>query len=167
MARSRARGVEESAAGAAGAIHFGLCQLLHAFGVVDAFVAVVVDESRPATPKADDAVSFAQRADRYRPDCWIETGDVAAAGENRNCRFVIRHAPKLSRKQAVYEKGQLLRLDHSLHAVFVYQLQRALPAFSQNLDVCRVGLAADHKSSPHLRGPEFYIRSPLRTHQTQ
>src|SRR5258706_4326700 len=119
--------MEESAAGAAGAIHFGLCQLLHAFGVVDAFVAVVVDESRPATPKADDAVSFAQRADRDRPDCRIETGDVPASGENRNCRFVIRHAPKLSRRQAVYEKGQLLRLYHSLHAVFVYQPQACSP----------------------------------------
>jgi hypothetical protein len=167
MTWPRPRGMEKSPTRATGAIHLGLRQLLNAFGVIDALVAVVVDESRPPAPKPYDAVPLAQRANRYCPDCRIETGDVAAAGENRNCRFVIRHAPKLSRKRVVDEKGLFLRLDHSLHTVLVYQLQRALPAFSQYLDVRRVGLAADHKSSPHPRGPEFYIRSPVRTHQAQ
>jgi len=43
VAWPRSRGMEESAAGAAGAIHDGLRELLHAFGVVGAVVAVVVD----------------------------------------------------------------------------------------------------------------------------
>jgi hypothetical protein len=59
MAWPRSRGVQESAAGATGAIYFGLRQLLHAFGIVDALLSVVVDESGPASPQADDAVPFA------------------------------------------------------------------------------------------------------------
>ena len=94
VAWPRSRGVEESAARAAGAIHDGLRELLHAFGVVGAVVPVVVDESRPTAPNADNAVTFAQRADRDRPDRRIETGDVAAAGENRDCWLVPRHGSK-------------------------------------------------------------------------
>src|SRR5213593_2102914 len=94
MARSRPRGVEESAAGAAGAIYFGFRQFLHAFGVVGARLAVVVDESRPTPPNAHDAVVFAQRADGDRPDRRIETGDVPAPGENCDSPFAS-HTSKL------------------------------------------------------------------------
>src|SRR6267143_777756 len=104
--------MEESAPGAASAIHFGFRQLLHTFGVVGAIVPIVVDESRPPSPNADNAVTFAQRANRDRPDCWIETGDVAAAGENRDC-LITRHAFKIiaeagrssERSQERYNRG--------------------------------------------------------------
>ena len=80
MAWPRARGVQESPAGSTGAIHFGLRQLLHIIGIVGAVFGIVVDQSRPTTSNADDAISFAQRAHRDRPDRRIETRDVAAAG---------------------------------------------------------------------------------------
>ena len=91
MARPGSRRVQKSAAGAAGAIHDRFRQLLHAFGVVGAVASIVIDEPRPSAPDANDAIAFAQRADRDRPDCGIETGDVAAAGEDRDRSFISRH----------------------------------------------------------------------------
>jgi len=83
--------VEEGAASATGTIHFRLRQLLHTFGIVGALLSVVADESGQASTEADDAVAFAQCADRDRSDRGIETGNVAAAGENRDC-LLFRHA---------------------------------------------------------------------------
>src|ERR1700693_3802623 len=92
-ARPGSRGVQESAPGAAGAIHDGLRELLHVFGIVGALVPIVINESRPPAPNSDYAVPLAQRADRDRTDRRIETGDVSAPGENRDC-LVARHASK-------------------------------------------------------------------------
>src|SRR5258705_12456176 len=82
------RGVQKSAAGSAGTIYLRLCQLLHTFGIVGALLPVVVDESGPPRPEADDAVAFAQRADRDGSDRGIETGNVTTAGENRDCSLL-------------------------------------------------------------------------------
>ena len=91
MARSRTRGVKESAAGSTGPIDVGLREHLYVVGIVGVLVATVIDKARPTAPNADDAVPFAQRANRDRPDRRVETGDVAAAGEDRDC-LVARHA---------------------------------------------------------------------------
>jgi len=45
-------------------------------------------------PDSHDAVTFAQCANCNRPDRRIETGDVTAAGEDRNRFLVVRHARK-------------------------------------------------------------------------
>ena len=47
-------------------------------------------------PNADDAVPVSQRANRDRADRWIETGDVTAAGQDRDCAFA--HGGKKIRK---------------------------------------------------------------------
>src|SRR5712672_2423146 len=88
MTWPRTRGVQKSAAGSAGTIYLRLCQLLHTFGIVGALLPVVIDESGPPFPEADDAVAFAQRADRDRSYRGIETGNVTTAGENRDCSLL-------------------------------------------------------------------------------
>src|SRR5205807_4681355 len=56
--------------------------------VVGAFVARVVDQSAPTVTDADDLIAVAQRANRDGADGGIETGDVAAAGEDADCAFI-------------------------------------------------------------------------------
>ncbi len=77
-----ARGVEESAAGAAGAVDDIFGEQLEVIGVVGILVADDVDEAAPAAAQADDLVAFADRADGDGADGGIEAGDVASAGEN-------------------------------------------------------------------------------------
>src|SRR6202162_2123124 len=120
VARPGSRGVQESAAGAAGAIHDGLRELLHVFGIVGAVVPIVINESRPPAPNSDDAVPFAQRADRDRPDRRIETGDVATAGENRDC-LVARHASK-----TIVDAG---RLSKQISLIFTRHRTRGAASF--------------------------------------
>src|SRR4029079_3509190 len=101
MTGARTRCVEESAASAAGAIYDRFRQLLHVVGVVGASVATVVDESRPAASNSDNPISFAQCANGDCSDRRVQSGDVAAAGEDRD-RFVIaRHGRKASAFLAV------------------------------------------------------------------
>src|SRR2546425_8304065 len=47
-------------------------------------------------PNPDDPVPVSQCANRDRADRWIETGDVAAAGQDRDCAFA--HGGKKIRK---------------------------------------------------------------------
>src|SRR6266404_1466801 len=74
--------MEESAAGASGAIDdfFGKDQII--FGVVVGFVAHHFDQAAPTVAEADDLIAFAERAESDAADCGVEAGDVAAAGEN-------------------------------------------------------------------------------------
>jgi len=88
--------VKECPTCAAGAIHDRFGQLLDVLGIVDAFIAVEVDESRPSTSYADDSVSFAKRANGDCSDCGIEAWDVAAPGENPNRSLVACHARKVA-----------------------------------------------------------------------
>src|ERR1700747_686792 len=74
--------MEESTAGAPGAIDnfFGKDQII--FGVIVGFVAHHFDQAAPTVAEADDLVAFAERAASNTADRGIEAGDVAAAGEN-------------------------------------------------------------------------------------
>ncbi len=92
VAWTGSRCVKERPAGAAGAIHDRLRQLLHILGIVDPLVAVVVDESCPPAADTYDAVSLAQRPDCDRSYRRIETGDVTAPGKDRDSSLIACHS---------------------------------------------------------------------------
>src|SRR2546426_8352248 len=73
--------------GSAGAVHdrFGERQSL--FAVVRAFFAGIVDQTAPAVANADDLIAVAQCANRDGTDGGIETGNVAAPGEDADGAF--------------------------------------------------------------------------------
>jgi hypothetical protein len=58
-----------------------------------------------------------------------------------------------------------LRLDQLLPPVSVAQLHGSAGTFRQNLNVGRVGCAADEQSRPSLRGTDLNVGSPLRSDQ--
>src|SRR5438093_1292275 len=76
---------EGGGGGSSGPIHGRFGELLDVLAVVRVLVRDVVDEPGPAAPDAHDAISFAQCADRNRAYGRVESGDVAAAGQDRNC----------------------------------------------------------------------------------
>ena len=77
-----ARGVEEGASGAAGAVDDVFGEELEVVCVVGIFVADDVDEPSPAAAQADDLVAFADGANGDGADCGVEAGDIAAAGQD-------------------------------------------------------------------------------------
>ena len=83
--------MEKGAAGPRRRIDDGLVELLHALAVVGPLVAIVIDEARPPTADANDTISLAQGTDGNRADRRIETGDVAAAGQNGYRSLAVRH----------------------------------------------------------------------------
>src|SRR5678815_4209495 len=89
------RCVEECSASAARAIYNRFGEVRDTLGVVGAMSSVIVDKSGPAATNSDDAITFAQRANGDCPDCGIETGHVAAAGQDCDRAFSTRHAFKL------------------------------------------------------------------------
>ena len=93
VTRSGARRMKEGAARAPGAIDDGFGEDLDVLAVVGFRVADVVDEPRPTAPDADDAVSLAEGANGDRADRRIETGHIAAAGENGDRALFGRHVP--------------------------------------------------------------------------
>src|SRR5690242_497140 len=95
MARPRARGMEEGAAGAAGAIDDRLGELLHAFRVVGALLSTVIDEPCPSASDSDDAIAFTQCSDGDCPDGRVEPRNVSASGEDGN-GFLGRHGAEIS-----------------------------------------------------------------------
>src|SRR5207237_10922800 len=78
---------QERAAGAPGAVDGGVREGLDVLAVVGFRVAHVVDEPAPPAPDTHDLVSVAQRANRDRADGGVQTGNVAAAGQNRDRAF--------------------------------------------------------------------------------
>ena len=74
-------------AGAASAVDDRFRERLHVLAVVDVGVAHVVHQPPPAAPDAHHLVAVAQRPNCDRPDGGIETGDVSAAGQNRDRTF--------------------------------------------------------------------------------
>src|SRR5207249_640932 len=87
MTRPHARGVEERAAGAAGAIHGRFGERENLLAVVRALFPRVVDQAAPTVTNADHFVAVAEGTNRDGADGGIETGDVAAAGEDANRTF--------------------------------------------------------------------------------
>ena len=68
------RGMQERAAGPAGAVDNLLGQLLYAVAVVGLRVRDQVDQPGPAAPDADDPVALAQGPDGYGPDRRVRPG---------------------------------------------------------------------------------------------
>src|SRR5207247_2673653 len=85
--RPHSRRVEERAAGAAGTIDDRLGERENLLAVVSALVPRVVDQAAPAMTNADDLVAVAEGANRDGADGGIETGDIAAAGEDADSAF--------------------------------------------------------------------------------
>ena len=74
--------MQESAAGAAGAIDELFGEALIVVAVVVLRVADHVDEAGPSAAQADDFVAFAQCANGDGADGRIEAGNIAASGKN-------------------------------------------------------------------------------------
>ena len=77
-----ARGMEKGTTGAAGAIDDFFVEKKKIVGVVVVLFADHVDEASPAVANADDLIAFANGAKSDSADSWVETGNVAASGEN-------------------------------------------------------------------------------------
>lgn len=95
VARACSRRMKEGSTRSAGAIHYRFGQILNAFGIIRAVAAIVIDQPGPAASNTDYTITLAQCTDGNRSDCGIETGDVAAAGENCNRAFNGRHSTNL------------------------------------------------------------------------
>src|SRR6267143_2157684 len=81
-ARVGTRGVQESTAGATGAIDDVFGEQLEILRVVVGFVAHHFNQTAPSVAEADDLIALAERAERDAANRGIEAGDVAASGEN-------------------------------------------------------------------------------------
>src|SRR6266852_1670248 len=74
--------VQESASGASSSIDNRLGKVQKVVTVIEIFVPYHFDQPGPAVANADDAVTFAQGAERDRPDGGVQTGDITASGED-------------------------------------------------------------------------------------
>src|SRR6266851_1837399 len=83
-----ARRMEKSAAGAAGTINGLIVEEEEIVGIVVILLADNIHESGPAVANADDLMAFAQCAKRDATDGGIETGNVAASGEDADDAFL-------------------------------------------------------------------------------
>src|SRR5712692_1270724 len=82
-----AGGMEEGAAGAAGAIDYIFGEKLEVVRVVVVFVANHVHEAAPAAADADYLIAFAKRAEGHGADSGVEAGYVSASSEDSNDAF--------------------------------------------------------------------------------
>jgi len=82
-----ARGMEKRAAGAAGAIDDFFVQQNKVVGVVAILFADHVHEPGPAVANADNLIALAQSAERDATNRRVQTGYVAASGEDANNTF--------------------------------------------------------------------------------
>src|SRR6267143_2109659 len=82
-----ARGMEKGAAGAAGAIDDFLVQQNKVVRIVVILFADHVHEPGPAVANADDLITLAQGAECDATNRGVQTGNVAASGENANDTF--------------------------------------------------------------------------------
>ncbi len=74
--------MEKGAAGAAGTIDGLFVEKEEIVGIVVILLADHIHEAGPAVANADDLVTFAQGAQSDAADGWVETGNVAASGED-------------------------------------------------------------------------------------
>src|SRR6266851_9415233 len=74
--------MEEGATGAAGAVDDFFVEEKEVVGVVEILLASHVDEPGPAVANADNLIAFAQCAESDAADGGIETGNIAASGED-------------------------------------------------------------------------------------
>src|SRR5438876_1706704 len=77
-----ARGMEKSAASAAGAIDNFFVEKKEVVGVVVVLFSDHIDEARPPVTNADNLIAFPNGAKSNAADRWIETGNVTASGED-------------------------------------------------------------------------------------
>src|SRR5260370_9406742 len=77
-----ARRMEKGAAGAAGAIDGFFVEEEEIVGIVVILLADHIHEAGPAVANADDLITFAQSAKSDPADGGVETGNVAAPGED-------------------------------------------------------------------------------------
>src|SRR5216683_192835 len=74
--------MEKGATGAASAIDDFLVKEEEVVGVVEILFADHINEASPAVANADDLIAFAQCAESDAADGGIETGNIAASGED-------------------------------------------------------------------------------------
>ena len=60
---------------------------------------------------------------------------------------------------------ETLRFEYLFSSIFVAQLQGSTRASRQDLDISRVGFAAEYQACPVFRGRELYIGSTVRSAQ--
>ena len=117
----RVGGVEKSPAGSAGAIYDRFGQLLHVFGVVSVFIAVVIDDSCPAAPNADNAIAF--------PSARIVIALIAGFKPGTSPPPVrIAIVPLLLAMPQKYRVSSSAKPANEWTSIFPYRLQK--PAFT-------------------------------------
>src|SRR5439155_10978249 len=91
--------MEKSAAGAARAIDDLFVEKEEIVGVVMVLLADHIYESGPPVANADDLITFAQGTQSDAADGGVETGNVAASGEDADDAFLgvdIRHSSRIA-----------------------------------------------------------------------
>jgi hypothetical protein len=86
--------VQERSTSATRPVHNLFGQDLEVIGIVCLFVADQVNGTGPTSSEANNLITLPQRANGYRANCGIKTGNVATTGENANdSRFCldVRH----------------------------------------------------------------------------
>ena len=89
-----ARGMQKRSAGASGAIDDVFGEDLEVFRIVVGFVAHDVDQAAPSVAEANDLIAFTERAEGDSANRGIESGDIAASGEDADDAFAgadVRH----------------------------------------------------------------------------
>ena len=84
-----ARGVQERAARAPGPVDDLFAQVDVILVVVVIFLSHRFGDALPAAAQANDLVALAQRANRYRTDCRVESGHIAASGQDADGASVV------------------------------------------------------------------------------
>ena len=88
------RRMQKRAARASGAIDDVFGEDLEILGVVVGFVAHDVDQATPSVAEANDLIAFTERAEGDAANRGIESGDIAASGEDADDSFAgadVRH----------------------------------------------------------------------------
>ena len=80
--------MEKSTAGAAGAVDHVFGEQLIVVRVVVIFVADNINQAAPAVADADDLIPFAQRAISDAANRGVQSGNVAASGQNSDDAFL-------------------------------------------------------------------------------
>src|SRR6266478_6346506 len=84
-----AGGMQKSPAGASGTINGLIVEEEEIVGIVVILLTDNIHESGPAVANADDLMAFAQCAKRDATDGGVETGNVAASGEDADHAFLV------------------------------------------------------------------------------
>src|SRR6266436_2496744 len=110
-----ARGMKKRAARAAGAIDDFFVQQNEVVGIVVILFADHVHKPGPAVPNTDNLIALAQSAERDATNRRVQTGHVAASGENANDAFLgadvsheITDCPFLNSRREIIHSGAIL-----------------------------------------------------------